>query len=448
MRKSLKTAVCAVTIAAILAGGTAFAAEEEPVSNTEEGSAEEGAVFNIYCYNEEFRTRLADHHPAYITIDESTGRIGNATIRWTMIPTDGNAYQETLMNLLAENESLPADTRVDLFLADESFLGLFADAENEVAVPVKELGITDEELKNQYSYTLSAASGGDGVVRGLTWQCSPGVMIYNRAIAADTWGTDDPAQIQKRFAGWELFMKSAEELWEKGYMVTASASDLFRPYAGNMSESWVSDDGSPVIPGNMEEWVKNAKILVDAGETTTASMWSSNWNAALMPSGGVFCLFGPEWLIRYGLGQDLSGSVAAQGGWAVCRGPESFFWGGTWMFAANGTDNRELAADIMRTMTTDETVMAEIRLTDGDFVNNKTVMDSDQNDDRWKLDVLGGQNPTKILISAAKSVRNVRTGRRDRELKEAVQKAARAYFEGSLKSYEEMAEQYREETAG
>ncbi len=441
--KRIFSALSAVTVAAGTAAGsagTACAAGPD--------AAEEGAVFNIYCYNEEFRARLADHHPAYITIDDATGRIGNVTIRWTMIPTDGEAYQQTLTNLLTENETLPADTRVDLFLADGSFLGLFADAAQEVTVPVEELGITEEELEEQYGYTKEAASDPEGVLRGLTWQCTPGVMIYNRKIAKDTWGTDDPEEIQKHFTDWEAYRKAADELLEKGFLITASASDTFRPYAGNMAGRWLGGDGNVVIPENVGRWIRDSKRLVDAGETTTASMWSSDWNAALMPSGNVFCCFGPEWMIRYGLGQDLSGSVAAQGGWAVCRGPESFFWGGTWLFTARGTDNAALAADIMRTMTADQEVLAEIRLTDGDFVNSRAVMESTEVTFPASSDVLGGQDPTETLTEAAESIENVLSGRRDTECREALQAVAREYFEGGIKTYEELAEAFASAVSG
>lgn len=45
---------------------------------------------------------------------------------------------------------------------------------------------------------------------------------------------------------------------------------------------------------------------------------------------------------------DQDGSVGKDGGWAATEGPQGFYWGGTWITAATGTDNPTLVADIMR----------------------------------------------------------------------------------------------------
>ena len=45
--------------AAMLAGLTAV-----PVF-ADDASADEGKVLNIYCWNEEFKSRLTDHYPGY-----------------------------------------------------------------------------------------------------------------------------------------------------------------------------------------------------------------------------------------------------------------------------------------------------------------------------------------------------------------------------------------------
>jgi hypothetical protein len=39
------------------------------------------------------------------------------------------------------------------------------------------------------------------------------------------------------------------------------------------------------------------------------------------------------------------------GGWGAAQGPQGFFWGGTWICAAQGTDNANLVKDIMLKMT-------------------------------------------------------------------------------------------------
>ena len=55
---------------------------EEAAQEVEEGAEEvaeeasaEGKVLNIYCWNEEFKTRLTDHYPGYEEVDATHGKI-------------------------------------------------------------------------------------------------------------------------------------------------------------------------------------------------------------------------------------------------------------------------------------------------------------------------------------------------------------------------------------
>ena len=64
------------------------AASTEAAASTEvaEPAAEEGKVFNIYCWNEEFKSRLTDHYPGYEEVDGTTGKIGDITVKWNITP--------------------------------------------------------------------------------------------------------------------------------------------------------------------------------------------------------------------------------------------------------------------------------------------------------------------------------------------------------------------------
>ena len=67
-----------------------------PPRQLEPAAAEEGKVFNIYCWNEEFKSRLTDHYPGYEEVDGTTGKIGDITVKWNITPSDDNAYQNNL----------------------------------------------------------------------------------------------------------------------------------------------------------------------------------------------------------------------------------------------------------------------------------------------------------------------------------------------------------------
>lgn len=56
----------------------------------------EGQVLNIYCWNEEFKSRLTDHYPGYTEVDGTHGTIGDVQVVWNITPSTDNAYQNNL----------------------------------------------------------------------------------------------------------------------------------------------------------------------------------------------------------------------------------------------------------------------------------------------------------------------------------------------------------------
>ena len=50
-------------------------------TDAETGTSDEGKVLNIYCWNEEFKSRLTDHYPGYTEVDATTGTIGDVTVK-------------------------------------------------------------------------------------------------------------------------------------------------------------------------------------------------------------------------------------------------------------------------------------------------------------------------------------------------------------------------------
>ena len=79
------------------------------------GKAEsDGKVLNIYCWNEEFKTRITDHYPGYTAVDGTTGTIGDVTVKWNITPNADNAYQNNLDATLANQASAAADDKIDI----------------------------------------------------------------------------------------------------------------------------------------------------------------------------------------------------------------------------------------------------------------------------------------------------------------------------------------------
>ena len=145
-------------------------------------SADEGKVFNIYAWNEEFKGFFEQ----YYTVPEGV------TVNWIIVPNDNGAYQAALDEALLNQADASDDEKVDMFLAEADYIIKYT---NSVATQdITALGVTD--FSNAYTYTVQAASDADGVVKGISFQCCPAALIYRRSIAKDVLGTDDPAEVQ------------------------------------------------------------------------------------------------------------------------------------------------------------------------------------------------------------------------------------------------------------
>ena len=393
-------------------------------------AADEGKVLNIQCWNEEFKSRVTDHYPGYEVVDGTHGKIGDVDVVWTITPSDDNAYQNNLDAVLPGNEEAAPDDRVDLFLLEADYAKKYINSDVVVTETIADLGITEDELANQFQYTKDIVTDSEGNLRGLSWQGCPGVLIYNRDAALDVWGTEDPEQVQTMVASWDTFNKSAEELAAKGYKVVSTVNDTYRVYSDNATTPWVID-GKLNIDDNIMKWVEDSKALVDAGYTDTFELWSDDWAKGFFPDGKVFCYFGPAWLINFSMHADEEGSIANLGRWGAVEGPQGFSWGGTWIAAAKGTDNKALVADIMRKLTIDETIMTDIVKADNDFVNNKPAMEAAADDDSFAFDVLGGQNPIGMFVAGADKIDRSAMGDYDQGCTEEFQNAMKNYFDGN-----------------
>lgn len=417
-KKIISVMLCAAMTTAMTAGlaTTTFAAE-----------GEEGKILNIYCWNEEFKSRITDHYPDYKEVDATTGTIGEVTVKWNITPNDDNAYQNNLDATLLKQADAAADDKIDLFLVEADYALKYVDTD--YTMSVKELGITDEDLSKQYKYTKDIVTDSKGVLKGLSWQGCPGVIFYNRAAAKEVLGTDDPAEVQEYVKDWDTFNETAAKMTEAGYKITSSVNDSYRVYSNNVTTKWVTD-GKITVDDNIMKWVDDSKALVDEGATGTAELWSDDWSKGFYPEGKVFCYFGPAWLVNFSMAADTEGSIGYEGGWGAAQGPQGFFWGGTWICGATGTDNASLVKDIMLKMTTDDAIMKEIVVDDDDFVNNTTVMDAMAEDTSYTSKILGGQNPLSMYCAGIETLNLSNLSAYDQGCNEEFQNAMKNYFEG------------------
>lgn len=292
MKKRVVSILLIMAMAAgSLAGcGNSSGSDSGSGSGSDSGAAadvEEGKVINIYSWNDEFRQRVEAVYPEVkeTSSDGTVTTLNDGTeIHWIINPNQDGVYQQKLDEALMKQADAAPDDKVDLFLSETDYVNKYTDAEADVAMPLSDLGIDpDTDLADQYSFTKVTASDTEGVQRGSTWQCCPGLLVYRRDIAKEVFGTDDPVEIGEKVKDWDTIKDTAEELKAKGYYTFSSYADTFRLYGNSIDESWVSPGESTIkVDQKIIDWVNDSKEWLDAGylDKNVKGQWNDDWNKA------------------------------------------------------------------------------------------------------------------------------------------------------------------------
>ena len=422
--------MAAVTVAGLLAGCGGSTDSGSGSGGAE--STEEGKVINIYSWNDEFRTRLEAVYPEV----ESTSDDGTVTtlkdgteIHWIINPNQDGVYQQKLDEALLNQADAAADDKVDIFLSETDYVFKYTDADANVAMPLTDLGIDpDTELADQYEFTKTTASDQNGVQRGSTWQCCPGLLVYRRDIAKDVFGTDDPQKVGEKVKDWDTLKATAGELKEKGYYTFASYADTFRLYGNSIDEPWVESGDTVVkVNQNIMDWVSDSKEWLDAGyfDSTVKGQWNDDWNKAMSSSSKVFAFLFPAWGIDFTLNPNWDGE---EGAWAVTNPPQEYNWGGSYIHACTGTDNPEHVKDIIMAMTGNKDNLLKISKDYSDFTNTRSGMQEATSDDNFASAFLGGQNPFEYFAPVAENIQIAPLSAYDQGCVELIQNAFTDYF--------------------
>lgn len=429
-----KKMVAALMVVAVASGSLAGCGSKS--SSSAETSGEEGKVLNIYSWNEEFRERLEAVYPEV----ESTSEDGTVTtlkdgteIHWIINPNQDGVYQQKLDEALLQQADASVDDKVDIFLSETDYVFKYTDKDADVAMPLTDLGIDpDVDMADQYDFTRTTASDSDGVQRGSTWQCCPGLLVYRRDIAKDTFGTDDPEKIAEKVQDWTTIKETAQELKDKGYYTFASYADTFRLYGNSIAESWVQPGETTInVDQKIMDWVNDSKEWLDAGylNSTVKGQWNDDWNKSMGSQSKVFAFLLPAWGIDFVLNPNWDGD---EGAWAVTTPPQEYNWGGSYIHAATGTDNPEHVKDIILAMTAEQENLLKISKDYSDFTNTKTGMNQATTDEAFSSEFLGGQNPFTYFAPVAENIKIAPLSAYDQGCVELIQNSFSDYLQGKV----------------
>lgn len=428
MKRLLSVLLCISLAAGLLSGCSVITKE----SDTEESADAKGTTLVIYCWDDEFQNILMTYAQDLIP--------ANVNVQFITTTSSGGKYQDRLDAVLPGQDSLDQGSKVDIFLMEADYAKKYVNSDYTLDVK-GDLGLTDADVSDQYEYTKDIATDENGKLKGVSWQAAPGLFVYRRSIAKDVLGTDDPDEVQQSLSDWDKFDAVAAKAKSKGYYMLSGYEDSYRVFSNNVASPWVDENGAITIDPSITQWVEQTKKYTDSGYNDGTTLWDDRWSSDQGPGGKVFGFFCSTWGINFTLLSNSLEIPVADGGkeekgngiygdWAVCEGPEPYFWGGTWIAAAKGTDNKELVAKIMKRLTCDKDTMKKITLDTQDFTNTKTGMQEIADSD-YKSDFLGGQNHIALFVDAAEKIDMKNVTRYDQGLNEEFQNAMENYFKGT-----------------
>jgi multiple sugar transport system substrate-binding protein len=389
-----------------------------------------GKTMNIYCWNTEFQDRVKAYYPKY---NADTQMIGDVKVNWLITPSDNNAYQNALDEALTNPTE---DTKVDLFLCEADYAQKYT--KDGIAMDVTKL-LSADDMKDQYKYTQDVVTS-DGVMRGISWQACPGVVFYRRDLAKAVFGSDDPADVQAQMSDWDKFDTAAATLKKAGYTILPGYDDTYRAFSNNAAKPWV--DGTKIqVDDQINAWVEQTENYTKSGYNKPYILWAAEWGQEAQKDS--FCFFGPAWFLNFCLvgyteaTAEKDGGKAALGNgtwgeWGACAGPASYFWGGTWICAAEGTEFTAEISDIMKTLCCDSATMEKLAQETLDFPNNKTAVKDLSSSDKGNMDFLAGQNPYGSMDESAGKISMDKITIYDQGLNESFQTAYHDYFNGTV----------------
>lgn len=394
----------------------------------------EGKTLNIAVWNEEFK----NYFEKYLQDKMPEG----VKVNFKITENKDNAYQNKLDEDLPKNEAASADDKIDMFLFEADYALKYVNSE--YTLDVKSLGLTDEDLSGMYQYTKDVCTTQDDakLLKGVSWQATPGLYAYRRSIAKDVLGTDDPAKVQEALADWTKFDEVAAKAADKGYKMLSGYDDAYRTFSNNVSAPWVNDNKEIIVDANIMKWVDQTKTYTDKGYNNKTSLWSDAWAADQGPDGKVFGFFYSTWGINFTLAGNSLAVKEADGGklevgnggygdWAVCYGPQAYFWGGSWLAAAKGTDNATLVGDIMRAFCCNKDFGVQFTKDTQDYYNNEAAMKELAASD-FKSAFLGGQNHIALFVETAPKIDMSKISIYDQGLNETFQAKFKEYFDGTV----------------
>lgn len=323
--------------------------------------------------------------------------------------------------------------------------------DDSLTAPLEAIGITESSLANPYAYTVAIGKNEAGVLKGASFQAAPGGFVYRADLAKQYLGVNSPEEMQAKIGSWDGFEATAKELKDKaGIALQATEGGLWQVYQANRTQPWVKNN--ELVMDNAEAFYDIAKTYTDNGYMTTAPQWDAAWYASVTSGAAL-----GEFLSTWGMTDSSAGQLwqfanskeGADANMAFCKGPQNYFWGGTWLGVSTKCNNTELAKQFVEFFTCSDANMEKYSLFTGDYCNNSVVMKKIVDEGTFTNKFLvGGQSQFPTFYEAAPGIQmNGLITKYDSRIKELFNKSVQDYVSGNFATKEDAIADFKKKVA-
>ena len=346
-----------------------------------------------------------------------------------------NIFTDRLDAVLASGEDAP-----DMIICNSNYARRYA--LSEMTVPVNDIGITYQELQYMYEYTFALTTDEDSVIKGVTWEITPGAVFYCRSAMSDAMGVGEPGEVAPLFADWDTILDTAYAVNEASggtRNLFSCPGDVETAYINGSNESWFDAGGDVQTPEYMADFLPLMEALTDDELTFDCSRWSSEWNSRINNRTAI-AYFGT---LRFG---ELFLKQYHTGDWGLVLPPQNYYDGGNYIFVTSYCNMDASAARFIRSVCTNEQNLYDMA-DEGITVNNISVMMACADDDSFCETWLNGQNPFRVFSQVAWGIDASVVSPYDDIVNEVFISTIGGYLNGGYSSEEDALEAFEEETS-
>lgn len=375
--------------------------------------AEEEITLNVWSFTNELEGMIEKYYkPSH----------PNVKINYVIYPTDGGEYTSKVDAIMAS--AAASDEAPDIFTLEAAFVKKYVNSD--VTADLAKVGITEADVAAAIPVMKQIGTKtATGELKGLSWQATPGALMYRASLAEKYLGVKTPEEFQALVADWDLFMETAAKLNEASEGATkmvVGAGDIWNAFNFGREQGWVVD-GKLVIDPVLYDYLDLAVELEQDDLSNKGAAWSEVWFAG-MKTDTTLTFFLPTWGLHYTLkpncglttndkmtDEEMKAACEKDGGtygdWRMVPGPVGYSWGGTWIGAnaakvEAATDAKKAAIkDFILFFTMSEEFLYTYAKDSGDFVGSNDVVNKILAEGGTPNPFLGGQDHYTIFAEAA-----------------------------------------------